>query len=149
VYASPEQNTDLVVNRLDYIDPDDSCRVRVMEASITAGRTAVVDKLVSLHQQGCHLWVDVGSIDSGPLSTLKSAGIPVHKSPVHDKAILVYGRYAGSTDDRTLVFTGSHNLTKSALRYNDEILVKVEDSQPMYDAFYAHFNDAYNTGTAL
>jgi phosphatidylserine/phosphatidylglycerophosphate/cardiolipin synthase-like enzyme len=149
VYASPEQTTDLVVNRLDYLDADDSCRVRVMEASITSGRMAVVDKLVSLHQQGCHTWVDVGSIDSQPLSTLKAAGIPVHTSPVHDKAIIVYGRYAGSTADRTLVFTGSHNLTASALRYNDEILVKVEDSQAMYDAFYAHFNDAYNTGSTL
>ena len=149
VYASPEQTTDLVVNRLDYVDADDSCRVRVMEASITAGRMAVVNKLVSLHQQGCHTWVDVGSIASKPMSTLKSAGIPVHRSPVHDKTIIVFGRYAGSSADRTLVFTGSHNLTLSALRYNDEILVKVGDSQAMYDAFFAHFNDAYNTGTTL
>ncbi|BCJ37035.1 hypothetical protein Athai_45380 [Actinocatenispora thailandica] len=149
VYASPEQTTDLVVNRLNYVDADDSCRVRVMEASITNGRMAVVNKLVSLHQQGCHTWVDVGSIASQPLSALKAAGIPVHTSPVHDKTILVYGRYAGSTGDRTLVFTGSHNLTYSALHYNDEILVKVEDSQAMYDAFFAHFNDAYNTGSSL
>jgi phosphatidylserine/phosphatidylglycerophosphate/cardiolipin synthase-like enzyme len=149
VYASPEQTTDLVVNRLNYLDADDSCRVRVLEASITSGRMAVVNKLVSLHQQGCHTWVDVGSIDAQPLSALKAADIPVHTSPVHDKAIIIYGRYAGSTADRTLVFTGSHNLTASALRYNDEILVKVEDSQAMYDAFYAHFNDAYNTGSSL
>lgn len=149
VYASPEQGTDLVVNRLSYVDPDDTCRIRVLEASITSGRSAVVNELVALHDGGCHVWVDVGAIDSQPLSTLRAAGIPVHRSPVHDKAVVVLGRYAGSTADRTLVFTGSHNLTASALRYNDEILVKVEDSQPMYDAFFAHFNDAYNTGTAL
>lgn len=149
VYASPEQNTDLVVNRLSYVDPDDTCRVRVMEASINDTRSAVVDSLISLHRSGCHTWVDVGAIGSQSLSKFKAAGIPVHKSPVHDKAIIVYSRYAGSSADRTLVFTGSHNLTRSALRYNDEILVKVEDSQPMYDAFYHHFNDAYNTGTAL
>jgi phosphatidylserine/phosphatidylglycerophosphate/cardiolipin synthase-like enzyme len=149
VYSSPEQTTDLVVNRLGYIDADADCRIRVMEASINDTRSAVVDKLVSLHNGGCKVWVDVGAIQSGSLSKLKSAGIAVHKSPVHDKTILVSARYAGSSAVRTLVFTGSHNLTKSALRYNDELLVKVEDSQPMYDAFYAHFNDAYNTGTAL
>ena len=47
------------------------------------------------------------------------------------------------------MLAGSHNLTLSALRHNDELLIKVTDSQPMYDAFYTHFNDAYNTGSAL
>ncbi|NIK62251.1 phospholipase D-like domain-containing protein [Kribbella shirazensis] len=149
VYSSPEQNTDLVANRLSYIDADADCRIRVMEASINDTRSAVVDMLVSLHSGGCKVWVDVGAIQSGSLSKLKSAGIPVRKSPVHDKTIIVSARYAGSSAVRPLVFTGSHNLTASALQYNDEILVKVADSQPMYDAFYAHFNDAYNTGTAL
>lgn len=149
VYSSPEQNTDLVANRLGYIDADADCRIRVMEASINDTRSAVVDKLVALHSGGCKVWVDVGAIQSASLSKLRSAGIPVHKSPVHDKTIIVSARYAGSAAVRPLVFTGSHNLTASALRYNDELLVKVEDSQPMYDAFYTHFNDAYNTGSAL
>ncbi len=148
VYSSPEQDTDLVANRLDYVDADSSCRIRVMEASINDTRSAVVDKLVSLHRSGCSVWVDAGAVQSASLSAFKAAGIPVHISPVHDKMILILAKYAGSSTDRTLVFTGSHNLTKSALRYNDELLVKVEDSQPMYDAFYNHFNDAYNTGTA-
>jgi phosphatidylserine/phosphatidylglycerophosphate/cardiolipin synthase-like enzyme len=149
VYASPEQDTDLVANRLSYINPDSNCRIRVMEASINDTRSAVVNELVSLHQNGCQIWVDTGSIQSQSLSALKAAGIPVHTSPVHDKAIIIYGRYNGSTADRPVILTGSHNLTESALRYNDEILVKVEDSQPLYNAFYNHFNDAYNTGTAL
>ncbi|HET6740839.1 MAG TPA: phospholipase D-like domain-containing protein [Kribbella sp.] len=149
VYSSPEQNTDLVANRLGYIDADADCRIRVMEASINDTRSAVVDKLISLHDAGCKVWVDVGAIQSASLSKLKSAGIGVHQSPVHDKTIIVSARYAGSAAVRPLVFTGSHNLTASALRYNDELLVKVEDSQPMYDAFYTHFNDAYNTGAAL
>jgi phosphatidylserine/phosphatidylglycerophosphate/cardiolipin synthase-like enzyme len=149
VYSSPEQNTDLVANRLGYIDADADCRIRVMEASINDTRSAVVDKLISLHGAGCKVWVDVGAIQSASLSKLKSAGIGVHQSPVHDKTIIVSARYAGSAAVRPLVFTGSHNLTASALRYNDELLVKVEDSQPMYDAFYTHFNDAYNTGAAL
>ncbi|NGN63095.1 hypothetical protein G5C51_04135 [Streptomyces sp. A7024] len=149
VYASPEQNTDLVVNRLNYITADDECRIRVMEAAIADSRPAVTDKIVALKRGGCRVWVGTGSIQSASLAKLKNAGIPVRKAPVHDKTIIVYAKYAGSAANRTLVFTGSHNITYSALHYNDEILVKVEDSQPMYDAFYDHFNDAYNTGSPL
>lgn len=149
VYASPEQGTDLVANRLGYIDPDDECRIRMMQAAITDARPAVIDKLISLHRQGCRTWVAVGSIGSTSLSRLRSAGIPVRQAPVHDKAFIVSARYAGSADVRSVVLTGSHNLTASALRYNDELLVKVTDSRPMYDAFYTHFNDAYNTGDPM
>ena len=149
VYASPEQQTDLVANRLGYADADSSCRIRVMENTIHDNRSAVVDKLLSLHSGGCLVWVAVQSIESTSLSRLKSAGISVHQAPVHDKSIIYYGRYAGSTTNRYIVFTGSHNLTYSALHLNDEILVKIDDSQALYNAFYNHFNDAYNTGSPL
>jgi phosphatidylserine/phosphatidylglycerophosphate/cardiolipin synthase-like enzyme len=149
VYSSPEQQTDLVANRLSYVNADADCRIRVMENTIHDNRSAVVDKLLSLHQGGCKVWVAVDQIQSTSLSRLKSAGISVHQAPVHDKAIVYYGKYAGSTNDRYIIFTGSHNLTYSALHENDEILVKIDDSQALYTAFYNHFNDAYNTGTPL
>jgi phosphatidylserine/phosphatidylglycerophosphate/cardiolipin synthase-like enzyme len=150
VYASPESETDLVANRLGYIDADANCRIRVMENMIHDNRSAVVDKLLSLHSGGCKIWVAVDNIESTSLSRLKGAGISVHQAPVHDKSIVVYSKYAGSTAYRYLIFTGSHNLTYSALHLNDELLVKVEDpSGTLYNAYYNHFNDAYNTGTAL
>jgi phosphatidylserine/phosphatidylglycerophosphate/cardiolipin synthase-like enzyme len=65
-----------------------------------------------------------------------------------DKMVLVYSRYAGSSAYRKLVFTGSHNWTASANYENDELFVKV-DSAAMYDAFYGHFNNNYNSGTSL
>ncbi|GAB3757535.1 phospholipase D-like domain-containing protein [Microlunatus parietis] len=149
VYASPEQTTDLVVNRLGYLTPDSACRIRVMQASINDTRIAVINKLIELKQGGCKVWVGVGNIQPQALAALKGAGIPVRKSPIHDKMFLIYGKYGDTTADRTVVLTGSHNLSLSALRHNDELLIKVTDSQPMYDAFYDHFNDAYNTGSAL
>lgn len=149
VYAAPEQNTDQVVNRLNYVKPDADCRIRVMEASINDTRIDVVKKLVALKNGGCKVWVDVGNIHSEALATFKAAGIPVHKSPVHDKMILIYSKYGDSTTNRTIVLSGSHNLSLSALVHNDELLIKVTDSQAMYDAFYTHFNDAYNTGSTL
>ena len=61
----------------------------------------------------------------------------------------ISARYAGSAAPRPVILTGSHNLSESALKRNDELLLKVSDSQPLYDAFYDHFNAAYNTGTAF
>ncbi len=141
VFVSPEQNTDLVKNRLDNISPDTNCRIRVMEASISNGRSAVVDKLVSLKAGGCKIWAMVGSIDSTQLTKLKNAGISVHKGAIHDKMILVS---EGVNNAHTWVLVGSHNLTNLALRSEDNILMRLEYSQAMYDGFYAHFNDAYN-----
>ena len=149
VYSSPEQQTDLVANRLSYIDPDSTCRIRVMQNTIHDNRSAVVDQLLSLHSRGCAVWVAVDSIESTSLSRLKSAGISVHQAPIHDKAFLVYARYAGSASNRYILLTGSHNITYSALHLNDELLVKIDDSQALYNGFYNHFNDAYNTGSSL
>lgn len=147
-YASPQQQTDLVVDRLGYINPNSSCQLRVMEATIHDTRSAVVDELVSLHKGGCKVYVTVGSIDAGVLKTLVNNGITVHSAPVHDKLIIFYGSYADVATNRYTIFTGSHNLTQSALTVNDELLFKIQGvPQAFYQAFYDHFGDAYSTGT--
>ncbi len=149
VYGSPEQELDLVEGRLGYVDPDADCRIRVMQASINDTRMAVVNKLVELKHAGCKVWVVVDGIGQQALATLKGAGIPVRQHEVHDKMFLTNSRYAGSAHLRPIVFTGSHNLSLSALRHNDELFVKVNDSPALYDAYFNHFNDAYNYGTVL
>ncbi|PFG16343.1 phosphatidylserine/phosphatidylglycerophosphate/cardiolipin synthase-like enzyme [Propionicimonas paludicola] len=144
VFVSPEQNTDLVANRLDNISPDSNCRIRVMQASFSDSRSAVADKLVSLKAGGCKVWIMVGDGDAmgdGNLAKFKRAGISVHKGAIHDKVILVS---EGANNAHTWVLVGSHNLTESALRDQDNILMRLQDSKPLYDAYYAHFNDAYN-----
>lgn len=148
VYASPEQNTDLVVHRLNYIHPGNDCHLHVMEAMIHDSRSAVVDKLVSLHSKGCSVKVVAHQVTDGALRKLVNHGVSVRQAPVHDKLILFHGRYAKVTHSRYTIFTGSHNLTYSALRRNDELLVKLQNnSRAFFDAFYAHFHDAYDHGT--
>ncbi len=148
VYASPDQDGDLVYNRLNDIVADSTCRVRVAQSMIHDSRPELVDRLVSLKQGGCGVWVVGSSIQPASLSKLKSAGIGVRQHSVHDKTIAVFARFAGSADNRHLVFTGSHNWTYSANYRNDEIFVRLE-SADLYNAYYNHFNDAYNTGTPL
>jgi phosphatidylserine/phosphatidylglycerophosphate/cardiolipin synthase-like enzyme len=53
---------------------------------------------------------------------------------VHSKYMLYTGHY-NETAHRSIVFTGSHNVSGAALRDNDEILIKVEN--PAISAAYA------------
>jgi phosphatidylserine/phosphatidylglycerophosphate/cardiolipin synthase-like enzyme len=143
VYASPEQQTDLVYNRLTYIDPDTSCAIRVAENMFNDTRSNVAELLVAKKRGGCWVSVAVGSIGSQSLSILRNAGIEVRRINTHDKFILVKGKYAGSTATRRIVFTGSHNLSHSANYLNDELFVKLED-----DTIYAGFRYSWERMTA-
>ncbi|HEY0194935.1 MAG TPA: phospholipase D-like domain-containing protein [Kofleriaceae bacterium] len=151
VYASPEASTDLVVNRLDDFTPDADCRVRVMQASIRDSRMPVVNQIIKMQKGGCHVWVVADTVEPDALKALKGAGIPVHHMPIHDKAFLIYGKVGSTYEYRA--FTGSHNLSGSSAHSYDEIFVKLAaetgTTHPVYDAYYTHFNDAYNTGKAL
>jgi hypothetical protein len=151
VFASPEVQTDLVVDRLDDTTPDASCRVRVMHAEVRDRRLAVVDQLVRMKRGGCQIWVVADTVEPRALAALHAAKIPVHKMPIHDKSFLVFGKVGATSEYR--VYTGSHNLTGDAAHRNDEILVKLAPEtgtvHPIYDAYFTHFNDAYNTGPAL
>lgn len=142
VYASPEQQTDLVYNRLTYIDPDTSCAIRVAENMFNDTRNNVAELLVAKKRQGCWVSVAVGTIGSQSLATLRNAGIAVRRINTHDKFILVKGKYAGSTATRRIVFTGSHNLSHSANYLNDELFVKLED-----DTIYAGFRYSWERMT--
>jgi len=143
VYASPEQQTDLVYNRLTYIDPDTSCAIRVAENMFNDTRSNVAELLVAKKRQGCWVSVAVGSIGSRSLAILRGAGIAVRRINTHDKFILVKGKYAGSAVTRRIVFTGSHNLSESANYLNDELFVKLED-----DTIYASFRYSWERMTA-
>jgi len=118
------------------------------QAMIHDSRPELVDLLVSLKQGGCGVWVVGSSIQPTSLSRLKSAGIGVRQHSVHDKTIVAFAKFAGSADNRYLIFTGSHNWTYSANYRNDELFVRLESSV-FYTSYYNHFNDAYNTGAPL
>jgi hypothetical protein len=153
VYVSPESQTDLIINRLDDIVPDENCRIRVMQASFRASRTNVIDQLAKLKRGGCKVYVVSGGVSSAALRKLHSAGIKPHDTRVHDKAIIVHAKFrGGAAGYENIVYTGSHNLSSGAAHRFDEIFVKLaaerDDNRPVYDAYVRHFNDAYSIGPA-
>ncbi|NUR69913.1 MAG: hypothetical protein HOU81_03755 [Hamadaea sp.] len=157
-YASPEGEgqTDTIVNRLNDITPNADCRLRVGMASVTGGRPELVNLVLRFRASGCAVWMVVGtdaaggiSMDSGVYAQLLGAGVKIRRQDnVHDKFFLLRGLNGSALQYR--VYTGSQNWTQDALNENDEIFVKMgpetDASHPLYDAYYTHFNDAYNPG---
>ena len=122
-----------------------------MQAAIRNSRMAVVNQLIKLKRGGCRVWVVAHTIESNARAALKGAGIAMRPHQVHDKGFIVYAKFGSAYQYR--VFTESHNLSGSAARRSDEILVKLAgdtaETHPVHDAYYTHFNDAYNAGRAL
>lgn len=144
VYVSPEAQYDLVYTRLGYVDPGSDCVIRVMHNMINDTRSAVVERLVDFKERGCTIRVAAKTIDADNRERFRNAGIPYKTGlQIHDKAIIIKARYDGSSTARTIILTGSHNLSYAALRYNDELLVKITDSVGLYRAFVDHFQDLY------
>lgn len=152
-WASPEATTgnDLVVQRLKDITPsgDGTCQIRVMQTAFTDRRGAdVANQLVALRNGGCWTWVlvdeanGVATMDDEVRSVL-CGKVAIRKQPnIHDKAIVIRANYNGSF--KSIVLTGSHNITPEALRNNDEILARVgASSGPLYNAYVNHFGSAW------
>lgn len=153
VYASPEQDGDLVLRRLAAVAPGKGCEIRVAQAMIHDARLALVERLAALKDGGCDVRVAGNGIESGALRALRRAGIPTAKNHLHDKLLLVHAKYAcgdhcDAAKSRKLVFTGSHNWTASANDLNDELLVKVE-APGVYEAYDAHFDAEFSSGERL
>lgn len=158
VYASPEQHkeTDTIASRLNDLTPDANCRLRIGMKSVTSKRPKLVALVKDFRKAGCQVWMVVseaknGDIDmnQGVYDDFIKAGVHIHKiSHLHDKFFLAYGKYDGTYQAR--VYTGSQNWTEDALNENDEIFVKMAPesatSHPLYDGYFAHFNNAYDSG---
>lgn len=157
VHASPDQGSD-IVNDQTY-NMGAGCTVLV--ATTVFSRTEVAHRLADMKRAGCQVNVLVGLGVSGVIpptqcpgkpnlggttevfDALRGAGIPVRAKKIHDKLMLLYANNKTPT-----VLTGSHNLTKSALRYNDEILVEVAGAGA-YGAFSQHWWQAWGNSCAV
>lgn len=146
VYASPEAQTDIVLNRLDDIRADGNCEIDVQQASIRDSRLDVVKKLAALKRDGCKVRVVAHTVEPAARKILKDRNIPIHAKRVHDKVFVVNAVINGKRQMR--VFTGSHNLSGGAAHRYDEIFVKLAAetgaSHPVYDAYRRHFADAFD-----
>lgn len=151
VYVSPEAETDLVINRLDDLTPDATCEVRVIEASIRDSRIDVVNQVIAMKRGGCKVFVVADTVEPAALAALKGAGIVPRHMPIHDKTFIVTGTFGSARAFR--VYSGSHNLSGGSAHRFDEIFVKLAPetaaAHPVYDAYVAHFADAYDAGTPL
>lgn len=151
VYISPEAETDLVVNRLNDLTPGAGCEVRVIEASIRDSRIEVVNQVIAMKRGGCVVSIVADTVEPRALAALKGAGITPRHMPIHDKTFIVTGTFGSQTAFR--VYSGSHNLSSGSAHRFDEIFVKLAPEtaagHPIYDAYVAHFTDAYSVGTPL
>lgn len=157
-YASPEGvgQTDTIVTRLNDVTPDANCRLRIGMAFVTSGRPELLAQVKRYKAGGCSVWMVVSGDSTDGIdmpqsvyNELLDAGVAIRrKDKVHDKFFLVYGKYGTSYAYR--VYTGSQNWSQDALNENEEIFVKMAPEtgtvHPLYDGYYAHFNDAYNSG---
>jgi phosphatidylserine/phosphatidylglycerophosphate/cardiolipin synthase-like enzyme len=114
-------------------------------------RIAVARRLRTLARRGCdvrvaytHLGEGIRALLAGGPRLLSSrytyvdarTGRPV-EAYVHSKYVTIHGTYGGR--ERSLVITGSPNITRSGLRRNDEAMLVVEDAgvQRAYEANFA------------
>ncbi|MFG2840232.1 phosphatidylserine/phosphatidylglycerophosphate/cardiolipin synthase family protein [Streptomyces zaomyceticus] len=136
---------------------DGRTRIRIAQGHIT--RTEVARKLWELAEAGCDIEIVYRSLDNWtaddkPLGQVANwltrpvtgkGRITLHQldndkrggSDSHTKYLLIEGTYYGGVNKK-IVFTGSHTYTTTALRYNDETLLKYEDAT-VFDAYVGNF----------
>lgn len=146
-YFFPRPSGDTAVSVIDNVSCTGGARIRVAMAFFTNARLEVARALARRQRAGCDVQAVIGddSIRVGRtvLRTLRDNGVRVTLYPrragnwgLHSKYLLIDAGYAGSTAHRRLVFTGSHNWTGSALRENDETILRVDDGA-VFDGFMA------------
>lgn len=131
---------------------DGRTRLRIAQHHIT--RPEVAQQLWALADAGCYVDIVYRKLDNPPntevagwLTKPTAKGrIALHQldndqrggTATHTKYLLVEGTYLGGANKR-IVFTGSHTYTVTALKYNDEALLKYEDAT-VFDAYVKNFD---------
>jgi hypothetical protein len=134
---SEEFATDTWAQLLKWITKYESgCALDVVQANIADSRTPVVTELARIAKLGCQVRIVYGTMEPAALAAVKgkanltlkrySSTVNGREVSVHSKYMLYRGHY-NETAHRSIVFTGSHNVSGAALRDNDEILIKVEN----------------------
>ena len=146
-----DESTDTIYNMLDEnitcegntsVGTQDTHRTIIRVGMWTFNRDDIARKLNELADKKC--WVDViyTSADAGVLGHLRNhPRIALYQAPsphiIHSKYMAIEGTYAGQKDTKWVV-TGSHNYTTSALRENDEAMIRIK-SNTIHDQYRANF----------
>lgn len=142
-------NADTYLEIFDKISDYATANVRVVMSSWS--RVEVAEKLTELHKKGVKVEViakDMAASEPvlAELRRLKAAGafvkiIKMSEKDTHSKITLIKGTWEEKPQE--LVFTGSHNYTDKALRYNNEVLLKLKDHHlfQQYDNYFDLLRD--------
>jgi phosphatidylserine/phosphatidylglycerophosphate/cardiolipin synthase-like enzyme len=107
-------------------------------------------QVVRLGRKGCDVRVLYGKgtgrvvkrlLEESPRVRARDSGLRTGRR-VHQKVLLVSGRY-GRRTDANFVWTGSHNWSDASLR-NDELLLRV-GGRDLVDAYLANFGRIWRT----
>lgn len=155
--TSEEAGTDTWAQLLQYAKKrEPGCQLDIVHANISDARTPAVQEIQRIARLGCQVRLVYGTIGDDSLERLQGEqNVQLKRYSendednwegreigVHSKYVLYRGQY-NETDDRSLVFTGSHNLSGPALRTNDEILIKV-DNEAVKRAYDGNFETVWN-----
>lgn len=142
---------DSTIELLNGITDPAATTVRIGMSDWTAARLNIVQRLRELQTQGlkieviCKSKADAAVLDG--LRELEQHGAYLKvfnmSEPnqlyvnIHSKIMLLEGQWKGQ--ETKLLVTGSHNFTGNALRYNNEIILMLQDS-PFYGNYLSYFN---------
>ncbi len=137
--TNEEAATDLVAQDLAKVARGADCSLRASQRYFDGDRDPIVDQVVRLASNGgCKVEILYNSLPSAARDRMRAAGATLkrvhvyhpelgYETKIHHKYYIVKGTVAG-VPGTSYVATGSHNWTGSALRANDEILVRVSDT---------------------
>lgn len=112
-------------------DGNSDRKVWIAQSLFTKARESVRNKLAALAKMGCDVRVVVADRETELWVQAANSGGDLNDGKVgrvtntHNKLVLIDAYYAGKWQD--VVFTGSHNLTGTSLKENDEAMVRVAD----------------------
>ena len=137
-YAFPRTDGDTVVSILNGVT---ACRKddrKIWVAAALFTRSAVQRKLQQLRGDlNCTVRVMIGPKVSRRFAGAGLKPSNIRRRPIHHKLLLIDAQYEGAW--RQLVFTGSHNLTNTALSTHDEIWLRVENPF-VFETYRAHYD---------
>jgi phosphatidylserine/phosphatidylglycerophosphate/cardiolipin synthase-like enzyme len=146
---------DPLVHILSDIECDGDSVIRVAHSRFESYRVKVARRLRQLSDRGCDVHIilreEPGKRSPGKAVMRELEGLvtllpykgdasgPTHNA-IHTKLMLINAPYAGSEARKHLVLTGSHNLSVTSLRLNDEVLLRV-DNETLFDAYEAFWDE--------
>lgn len=150
VYFSPFNEYDPVLQDLEQVDCDNGGELYLAMAFFTDWRSDVAAQIRQMDQAGCQIHVilrgsDINSPGQQIMGLLRQGDVDMGYFPegeqpqLHSKYLAYQGIWGDGEEPTQVVWTGSHNYTRSALLENDEVLLRIED-----DAIFDAYRDDWN-----